>query len=168
LAFFVAVLLSAVLTWQRRRWIAFALAWALLHLLLLYLLVPRLDVANDRQLYLAAWPLGLALLVELQRCVIRSSVSPRLAAGMVACLLLCCALLTALRNQDYASEVSLWEQTVRVSPGKSRVHGNLAYAYQLADRPVQARLEYLQALRLDPGNVKARLNLRRLNAAQVP
>jgi tetratricopeptide (TPR) repeat protein len=157
---FVALLLGTALVWGKRRWVGFALAWALLHLLLLYLLVPRLDVANDRQLYLAAWPLGLALGVELQRCL-----SQRVAVWVVAVLVLGLALLTFLRNQDYRSEVALWEQTVRVSPNKSRAHGNLGYAYQLAERPVQARQEYLKALRLDADNVKARLNLRRLNAA---
>jgi hypothetical protein len=159
LGLLVALVLGTGLTWHTRHCISFALAWLLLHLLLLYVAVPRLDVANDRQLYLAAWPLGLALVVELQR-----SLPLRLAAGLVVGLLLSGAMLTAWRNQDYWSEVRLWEQTVHLSPDKSRVHANLAYAYQLAGLPVQARFEYLQALRLDPGNVKARLNLRRLNA----
>jgi hypothetical protein len=159
LGFGLALLLVTVLTWRKRPWIGFALAWALLHLLLLYLFVPRLDVANDRQLYLAAWPLCLALMIELQLCL-----PQRIAATVVTVLLLGFAMLTFLRNQDYRSEVALWEQTVHVSPNKSRVHGNLGFAYQLAEHPVQARLEYLQALRLDPDNVKARLNLRRLNS----
>jgi hypothetical protein len=156
------LLLMTALTWRRRPWLGFALAWALLHLLFLYLFVPRIDVANDRQLYLAAWPLCLALVMELQLCL-----PQRIAATVVTALLLGLAMLTILRNQDYQSEVALWEQTVQVSPNKSRVHGNLGYAYQLAERPVQARLEYLQALRLDPDNVKARLNLRRLNSQRT-
>lgn len=159
LGFVLALLLVTVLTWRTRAWIGFALAWALLHLLFLHLFFPRLDVANDRQLYLAAWPLCLALVVELQL-----RLPTRIAAALVAALLLGYAMLTFLRNQDYQSETALWAQTVRVSPDKSRVHSNLGYAYQLAKKPVQARLEYLQALRLDPDNVKARLNLRRLNA----
>ena len=151
-----------VVTWRRRPWMGFALAWAFLHLSLLYVFVPRLDIANDRQWYLAAWPLGMALAVDL--LLYRSQ---RMAAGVSILLLLGLATLTFLRNQDYQSEVSLWQQTVQLSPGKSRVHGNLGYAYQLAGQTVQARLEYLQALRLDPDNVKARLNLRRLNAERA-
>jgi tetratricopeptide (TPR) repeat protein len=156
--FVLAVCLVALLWWRKRVWIGFALAWALLHLLLLHLFLPRLDVANDRQLYLATWPLCMALMVELELLLPK-----RISAWVVATLLTVFAMLTFLRNQDYQSEVALWEQTVQVSPGKSRVHSNLGYAYQLSGRPVQARLEYLQALRLDAGNVKARLNLRRLN-----
>ena len=162
LGFVFVLLLVTLLTWRMRPWIGFCLAWALLHLLLLYLFVPRLDVANDRQLYLAAWPLYLALVIELQRCL-----PQRLATAVVIALLLGFAMLTVLRNQDYQSEIALWEQTVGVSPSKSRVHSNLGYAYQLSGQPVQARLEYLQALRLDPDNVKARLNLRRLNAQRA-
>jgi Flp pilus assembly protein TadD len=134
----------------------------LLHLLVLYLFLPRLDVANDRQLYLALWPLGLALVVELQMRL------PAFAATvMLAALLLGAAVGTALRNQNYHSEIALWEQTVSLSPYKSRVHNNLGYAYWQAERAVQARQEFLQALRLDAGNIKARLNLRRLNAEQA-
>jgi tetratricopeptide (TPR) repeat protein len=158
LVFVLAVCLGALLSWRKRPWVGFALGWALLHLLLLHLFLPRLDVANDRQLYLASWPLCMALMVELELLLPK-----RIWAWVVATLLTVFAMLTFLRNQDYQSEVTLWEQTVQVSPGKSRVHSNLGYAYQLSGRPVQARLEYLQALRLDAGNVKARLNLRRLN-----
>jgi tetratricopeptide (TPR) repeat protein len=149
--------------WRPRPWIGFALAWLLLHLVPLYLLLPRLDVANDRQLYLAIWPMGLALAVELQL-----RLSARSANAVLAALLVAGAALTALRNRDYHSEIALWEQTVRLSPDKSRVHNNLGYAYKLADRPAEARREFLQALWLDKSNVKARLNLRRLNAQQTP
>jgi hypothetical protein len=159
LVFVLAVCLVALLSWRKRAWVGFALAWALLHLLLLHLFLPRLDVANDRQLYLASWPLCMALMVELQLLLPK-----RISAWVVAALLTVFAMLTFLRNQDCKSEVALWEQTVQVSPDKSRVHSNLGYAYQLSGHPVQARLEYLQALRLDAGNVKARLNLRRLNS----
>ena len=159
LLFVIAVFLVALLSWHKRAWVGFALVWALLQLLLLHLFLPRLDVANDRQLYLASWPLCMALMVELQLLLAK-----RISAWFVATLLTVFAMLAFLRNQDYQSEVALWEQTVQVSPDKSRVHSNLGYAYQLSGHPVQARLEYLQALRLDPGNVKARLNLRRLNS----
>jgi hypothetical protein len=156
------LLFAAALTWRRRPWMAFAIGWALLHLLLLYVFVPRLDVANDRQLYLASWPLCLALVLELQL-----RLGARAAVRVMALLLACAAVLTVLRNQDFRSEVVLWEQTVGLSPDKSRVHNNLGYAYWLAERPVEARRAFLAALRLDGDNVKARLNLRRLNAEQA-
>jgi tetratricopeptide (TPR) repeat protein len=162
LAGFIALLLSAVWAWRRRPWLAFAIGWVLLHLLLLHTLLPRLDVANDRQLYLASWPLALALVVELQL-----RLPARLANGLLVALLAGGAVLTALRNHDYRSEVALWEQTVQLSPHKSRVHSNLGYAYWMDGHPALARRAFLDALKLDAGNVKARLNLRRLNAEQA-
>ena len=152
----IALMLS---TWRKRPWICFAVAWALLHWLPLYLFLPRLDVANDRQLYLAIGPLGLALAIELQMALSRP-----LAVCALGALLWAGGLLTVQRNQQFHSEVALWEQTVQVSPDKSRVHNNLGYAYKEAGRNVEARHEYLRALQLDADNIKARLNLRRLNA----
>ncbi len=155
----VVIWLNATVWCRRRRpWISLALGWAFLHWVPLYLFLPRLDVANDRQLYLAIWPLCLAVVIELGLHFPR-----RLALGSAACLGVFFAVLTVARNQDYQTEIALWEATVALSPGKSRVHNNLGYAYREAGRLEDARREYLVALRLDPDNVKARLNLRRLN-----
>ena len=140
-------------------WIAFALAWFVLHVLPLHALLPRLDVANDRQLYLASWPLNLALCV-----VVVQWLPTRLARTALGIWIAGWAVLGLVRNQDYSSEVALWEQTVLVSPQKSRAHNNLGFAYAQAGRAAEARREYLVALRLDPSNIKARLNLRRMNA----
>lgn len=158
-----AALWFVAMVWCRRRrpWIGLALAWAFLHWVPLYLFLPRLDVANDRQLYLAIWPLCLAVAIELGLHLPR-----RLALGAAACLVVLFAALTVARNQDYRTEIAQWEATVALSPDKSRVHNNLGYAYRVAGRLQDARREYLVALHLDPGNVKARLNLRRLNLEQ--
>ena len=157
-----AALVALAWNWRRRPWLGFALAWALLHWLPLYVFLPRLDVANDRQLYLALWPLCLALVVELYlRC------SARTAATVLAALLLGAGVLTLQRNQDFHSEIALWEQTARLSPENSRVHNNLGYAYKEAGQAVQARRAFLDALDRDPDNFRARLNLRRLNLEQA-
>lgn len=158
LAFATLWFTAMVLCWRRRPWIGLALAWAFLHWVPLYLFLPRLDVANDRQLYLAIWPLCLALIIELGRHLPR-----RIALGASVGLAVLYAGLTVARNQDYQTEIALWEATVALSAGKSRVHNNLGYAYRVAGRLEDARREYLIALNLDPDNVKARLNLRRLN-----
>ncbi|MGI9133342.1 MAG: tetratricopeptide repeat protein [Rhodoferax sp.] len=146
-------------SWHRRPWLGFALAWALLHLLAVYLLLPRLDVANERQLYLAAWPLGLALVIE-----VALAVPGLVRAALFGALLLVLGGLTVQRNQDYASEISLWEATAAQSPTKARVYANLGYAYQLAGRPDEARRAYQTALALQPDHAKARYNLQRLDA----
>jgi tetratricopeptide (TPR) repeat protein len=145
-----------LLCWRKRPWISFAVCWAMLQLIPLYLFLPRLDIANERQLYLAGWPLFLALSIELTlRMNIRTF---RLA---VAASLLVLASLTVLRNQVYADEISLWQDTAMKSPDKARVHNNLGHAYLLAQRHDEARREFSTALQLDPRHYRALYNLYR-------
>jgi tetratricopeptide (TPR) repeat protein len=149
---------SMVMCWRRRPWVSFALAWAMVHLLPLYLLLPRLDIANERQMYLAGWPLFLALSIEL--ALLLNGRMLRVAAAALCVVL---ATLTVLHNQVYANEITLWEDTVAKSPNKARVHNNLGYAYMQAHRPDEARREFNIALRLDRSQYKAFYNLKRLD-----
>jgi hypothetical protein len=158
LLFLVVVILSALIALRRRPWIGLGLAWALIQLLPLYIFLPRLDVANDRQLYLASWPLALALVSEMavwmkQKNLVLAGVSLALVFGG----------LTMVRNKTYQSEVSLWEDTANLSPGKARVHNNLGYAYALVGRKDEARHEFAIALKLDPDYYKARNNSEQLD-----
>jgi Flp pilus assembly protein TadD len=73
-----------------------------------------------------------------------------------------CALACVQRQLDYASEISLWEASVREAPWNARAHGNLGYAYRLAGRIAEAEREYRSALILRPGYGKARMNLEAL------
>jgi tetratricopeptide (TPR) repeat protein len=154
LSIFIAAVVLTLLCWRKRPWIAFALAWAMLQLIPLYLLLPRIDIGNERQLYLASWPLLLALVIEMKLWL--DGKPFRLAA---AALLLGFISLTIMRNQAYASEISLWEDTVRKSPDKARVHNNLGHAYLQAQRYGDARREFATALQLDPQLYQARYNL---------
>lgn len=148
-----------LLTLRKRPWLGFALAWILLQLLPVHLLLPRLDVANDRQLYLLGWPLALALGAEMSLWMERRTC-------MLILVMLAFALgsLTVSRNLDYRSEIALWEDTVKKSPAKARVHNNLGYAYKLAERRDEARREFMRALDLDPAYYKARYNLLRMES----
>jgi tetratricopeptide (TPR) repeat protein len=152
--FFLAVFALMLTCWRRRPWLGFALAWAIIQLLPLHLLLPRLDIANDRQLYLACWPLFLALAAELALLL-----NTKIFRIVCIALLLALTSLTLLRNQVYVDEVALWEDTARKSPHKARAHNNLGHAYKLAGRNEEARREFTLALRLDPGHIKARYNL---------
>ncbi|MBU0621482.1 MAG: hypothetical protein KJ795_06525 [Gammaproteobacteria bacterium] len=150
----IALLIAMVLSRRSRPWLSFALAWAMLHLIPLYLVLPRIDVANERQLYLAGWPLLLALSMELALCL-----DTQRLRVVAAVMLLACASLTVLRNQDYSSEIALWQDTARKSPDKARVHNNLGHAYLLAQRHEEARREFITAMKLDPYLHQARYNL---------
>jgi hypothetical protein len=167
-----AVLLSCVIAsalafiwvlWRvkDRPWLAFALIWSTVHLTLIYFVFPRLDVANDRQLYLADWPLFVALSIEASR-VFRGGQWQRYFPLLLLVLVLAC--LTISRNRAYSSEIALWQDTVEKSPGKARAHNNLGYAYMLDNQFEPARREFLLALQCDPNFVKAQYNLRRVES----
>jgi len=146
--------------WRRRPWLGLGIAWYFVQLAATNSVLPRLDVANDRQLYLAitgpAWILGVLLSGLTKR-----RLALALAVGIVAML----ASATMLRNRDYATEVSLWQATAEASPRKPRVWNNLGYAREIAGDKAGAREAYLRALALDPDYVKARINLSRLDGA---
>ena len=87
-------------------WYALAILWFLLHLAPTNSILPRLDAANDRQLYLASLgPLALAGFAL--------SPLPRWRMALVAIVALVLGAGTVLRNQDYRSEVALWSDTVQ-------------------------------------------------------
>ena len=149
-AFLLASLsIIGVVNLRRRPWIAFGVLWFFLQLAPTNSIVPRLDVANDRQLYLAPWGLFLALCIQLRNL-------PAFAFSVVLVLF---AAASVLRQLDYRSEIVLWESSVALAPWNARGHNNLGYAYQLAGRTQEARREYQAALLLDPAHAKARLNL---------
>jgi len=141
---------------KKRPWLAFGILWFFLQLAPTNSLVPRLDVANDRQLYLAMWGLSLALCVQLSSL----EMSPRVAYAIAGPLCMALLFLTVMRQLDYRDEITLWEQTVSDAPWNPRARNNLGYAYYLAGREAEARREIVTALALDPSYQKARANLR--------
>ena len=132
---------------RARPWIAFGVLWFFLQLAPTNSIVPRLDVANDRQLYLAAWGLFLALCIQVRAIPVWAVVATLFAAASV------------LRQLDYRSEIALWESSVALAPWNARGHNNLGYAYQIAGRTGDARREYHAALLFDPYHRKTRFNL---------
>jgi tetratricopeptide (TPR) repeat protein len=144
----------------RRRWIGFALLWFFLHLLPTNSLLPRNDIANDRQLYLAL--LGPALLCGRGLIALATA---RIAMPLVGALALVLAVATWQRNADYRSEIALWQATALRSPAKSRVWNNLGFAYQQNGELEAARAAYRRALALDPTALRASINLQLLEPA---
>ena len=140
----------------------FGILWFFLHLLPTNSFIPRLDVANDRQLYLPSW--GLFLAVAAGADLLRGKWGARRVTAVATVLVLALGVLTVSRNTVYRSEVALWEDTARKSPGKARAWNNLGYAYQQAGRFRDAEAAYLRSLRIDPGYALARGNLRGLKA----
>lgn len=152
---------------RRRPWMAFAILWFFLQLLPTNSVLPRLDVANDRQLYLASIGVFYALGIGMQAWMRRARRAWP-AGAIAALLLLMLGMATVQRNQVYASAVTFWEDAFVHSPGKPRVANNLGYAYQQAGRYPEAGLAYRHAIELDPDYWQARINLDALESARQP
>lgn len=137
----------------------------LLYAFVLHVVLPRVDVVNERQAYFA-------------------DVGAFLAAGSLAAPLASrwrhrrwCVVLTALlvallvartrsRNLEYAREIKLWEATVRDAPANPRAQNNLGVAYELGGRVIEARIAYTRALILEPRYAAARANLARVDGGR--
>ena len=155
------MLAGGIYAMRRRPWLGLALLWFFLHLLPTNSFLPRLDIANDRQLYLASLGPALAIAVALRRLHLWQ-LSNTLANTLTLMLLLALGAATAWRNLDYRSERALWQATVQESPQKARAWLNLGYACRLSGDNRAARTAYERALELKPDYQQARINLRLL------
>ena len=159
-----ALLAAGVLGLKKRSMAGFGILWFFLHLVPTNSFIPRLDVANERQLYLASWGLFLAVTGGADLLWGRRGARRVTAMAVAAVLVVALGGYTVSRNAAYRSEVALWEDTVQKSPWKARGWNNLGYAYQQAGRLRDAEVAYLRALRIDPGYTRAQGNLRELIA----
>jgi len=154
-----ATLLAIMFAARRRQpWLAFSIGWYFLQLAPANSLLPRLDLANDRHLYLAVAGPALAVACVLARAYERRALRV-LACACAIALVEALAITTWQRNADYRSEVALWQATVRDSPRKSRAWLNLGYAHRLAGDDARAAQAYRCALALDPSNAQAAIDL---------
>lgn len=154
----VAMLILALWQWRRRPWLSLGTAWFFLHLAPTNSLLARLDVANDRQLYLAMLGPAFILAMLLHRVIWPL----RWPAVLGLAILLGSA--THTRNAAYRDEISLWIATTRDAPDKARPWNNLGYAYQIAGRRDEAIAAYRRALSIDPSYEKPKANLQELRA----
>jgi hypothetical protein len=159
-AFIVALIALGFACIRTRPALAFGILWFFVWLLPTNSLVPRLDVANDRQLYLPligpAWLFAGAMGTLGSK---RQKAFPLAAVLVVAAILIAA---THARNRVYADEIVFWEDVTRKSPANGRAFNNLGYACALASRNVDAEAALRRALALDPADVRAAVNLRLL------
>ncbi|WP_280150806.1 hypothetical protein [Piscinibacter sp. XHJ-5] len=158
LALWVSLPLAALACWQRHPPAAFALLWFLLWLAPTQSILPRLDVVNDRQLYVALVGPALALAASMRH-------APR---GVVVVLLAVLAVATSQRNTVYADELTYWADVAIKSPHNARAFANLGHALGQACRTEEARQALDVALALDPQHHRAAINRRLLDDGRWP
>jgi tetratricopeptide (TPR) repeat protein len=144
---------------------AFASLWFLLWLAPTNSLLARLDLVNDRQLYVAVAGPALLLAAAIRRLAVRQRA---IAVAAFVLILALTGLATQLRNDVYRDEVTFWRDVVGRSPHNARAFNNLGIA--LADQCDLRRAEeaWLRALQLDPGYVRVAVNLRLLREGVLP
>ena len=73
---------------------------------------------------------------------------------------------TTGRNDDYRSELAIWQDTVAKSPDNARAHSNLGSTLESLSRTREAEVCFREAVRLDPEYLVARSNLGNLLLSQ--
>lgn len=148
---------------------AFGISWFFLQLLPTNSVLPRSDLLSERNLYLPAAGLFLALVSAWFAVAGRlreSTRDRRLSAAARALAVLPLALVaflvfaTLARNAIYSDPVAFWSDAVQKSPTKSRPHVNLGHAYYLAGDLDRATEQFRIALALDRDDPIAQANLR--------
>jgi protein O-mannosyl-transferase len=77
---------------------------------------------------------------------------------VMTCLIMIFSFLTFTRNESWKDEMTFWEDVVKKSTGKARVHMNLANAYIKHGSPQLALEHYNKAIELEPSLYKAHYN----------
>ena len=145
--------------------VAFGLAWFFLQLLPTSL-IPRNDLLSERNLYLPAIGLLLAivafgsLLIRRLMTIVHGPALVRGSAVLATVLIGLLYLFTYQRNLLYQDRFLLWSDAVRKSPNKARPHNNLGYAYSVHGDWDRAIEHFRIAAQLDPDYVLAQENLR--------
>nr|WP_298725214.1 tetratricopeptide repeat protein [uncultured Steroidobacter sp.] len=155
----------ALLNLQRRPVSSFAVLWFLLWLAPTNSLLPRLDVANDRQLYLASVGPVWWLAVRVASWHPAPAVLRHLT---IASMLMALSWATYQRNLVYDTEVAFWENTAAHNPESSRAANNLGMAYALECRFTQAEAAFERAIALSGDDYYSRINLILLRKGMLP
>jgi tetratricopeptide (TPR) repeat protein len=168
-----SVFIAGLFSLRRYPAAAFAVLWFFIWLAPTNSLIARLDVANDRQLYLAiagpAWLLGygIAQLTRIFHLKYKISGPVRCAIPAVLALSLVLALGTINRNRVYATETAFWQDVTVKSPHNTRAWNNLGMAEALACRPDSATRAFEEAIRLEPDSWRAQVNLELLKTGEL-
>ena len=142
------ILLGGILLWGRHRLLSFSVFWFFLTLSVESSVIPLRNVIFEHRLYLPLvgycvfLPAGLYYLGGRRRRALALAILA-ISAGSYS-------LLTYTRNIVWKSRLSLWDDTIRKSPGKARAYNNRGLAYHDLGEYDGAISDYDQALELNP------------------
>jgi tetratricopeptide (TPR) repeat protein len=138
----------------RRPVIGFLGAWFFAILAPTSIVPGRVQMIVEHRMYLP-----LAAVMTLAAIGIHAMLKQRGWVVFIA-LALGLGLLTARRNEDYRSELSIWSDTVAKRPNNERAHGSLGNAWsKIPGRLDDAIAQFEKALRLNPNLAETHNNL---------
>ena len=159
-----ALVVLVYLCWRKKKqWpiFCFAVGWWLICLLPTNSIIYRPDLINDRQIYLAS--VGMLMLVSVAMVRAFEYFPKKLSAALLFLAVFYLGINSWQRSEDYQTETSLWQSSLRQNRDNARAWNNLGYAYQLAGENAKAKDCYENALLLNPTRSKAIDNLRLIN-----
>jgi len=90
---------------------------------------------------------------------LRAALAGRRGVAAVTVLAIGLGFLTWRRNQDYRSELAIWQDTVAKRPDNPRAHDSLGAALYHMGQVTEAITQLREALRISPGYAEAHYNL---------
>lgn len=136
---------------------SFAILFFLISLSVESTLIPIRDVIMEHRLYLPMFGFGLMIAGTLARYV--SYENKKLVLGLIVLTFTgFYATRTYARNKVWASEISLWSDTLKKSPGKVRPYINLAHSFRKIGDLEAAKKHLLRSIPIE-GTVDAYISL---------
>jgi len=128
-------------------------AWFFLILAPTSSIIPTDSPAYEHRMYLSLAAVVVVVVLGIHALVGRRTivVAAVLAIGLGA--------LTWRRNENYRSQLAIWNDTVAKSPQSPRAHNNLGIALAQAGRVPEAIGQYEEAIRINPNYAEAHDNL---------
>lgn len=167
-AAFLGVLLCVALgaLWRRPKG-GFLGAWFCLAIAPSSSVIPIRDLAFEHRMYLSLAPLAAAVVLGsylagwmlIQRKPSLSAAARLSSVCLVAGIAAVLGILTYLRNEDYRSELQMWQDTVAKAPNNHRAHNNLGRALVHEGRLAEALVHYDKALEINPDYAQTNFNL---------
>jgi Flp pilus assembly protein TadD len=139
-------------------------AWFLGILSITSSFIPIADVAAEHRMYLPLIAVIVAVVLVVNRHVIRMIPAPPSGRmGIVTALVVAASVglvgLTGARNRLYADPVALWRDTTQRAPHNPRAWHNLGYVLHQAGNHRAAAAAFARSLELEPDDAETRVNL---------
>ncbi len=140
----------AILLYKKQRIISFGIIWVFVTLLPESSIIPISDVIFEHRMYLPMAGFSMAFVAGIY-CLMKNVSLRVMIAGFVVILLMF-ALLTYNRNNIWSSALTLWDDTVKKSPGKARPYFYRGNALMEAGKIEKAIKDYSAAIEINPNH----------------